>query len=121
MSFLLFIGGAAALLLALNALYMTTPHYKNQVFGVQKMLGGVPRDLDVLSTGSNHAMYTVDWSLTPARGFSVATGPQSLRWDARLYHKYWDFSNIPILNRTRATMRSASLVRCRATAAGSIS
>lgn len=88
MSFLLFIGGAAVLLLALNALYMATPHYKNQVFGVQKMLGGVPRDLDVLSTGSNHAMYAVDWSLTPARGFSVATGPQSLRWDARLYHKY---------------------------------
>lgn len=88
----LFVGGcalAAALLWGANCLYMRSPHYQNQVRFIQKFIQGVPNDLCVMNTGSNHALFAIDWTLVNVHGFNLASGAQSLSWDDRLLKKYY--------------------------------
>lgn len=87
----LFVGGcalAAALLWGANCLYMRSPHYQNQVRFIQKFIQGVPDHLCVMNTGSNHALFAIDWTLVNVHGFNLASGSQSLSWDDRLLRKY---------------------------------
>lgn len=87
----LFVGACVllgGLLWGANCLYMRTPHYQNQVHFIQKFIQGVPNDLCVMNTGSNHALFSIDWTLVNVRGFNLASGAQSLSWDDRLLKKY---------------------------------
>lgn len=71
-----------------NILYMRTPRYLNEYNAVKKFIDGVPDNLDIMNTGSNHARNAIDWSLVGVNGFSLASGSQSISWDYRLAKKY---------------------------------
>lgn len=71
-----------------NAIYIRTPRYRNEVAGIKKFQQGVPQGLAVMNTGSNYAYHAIDWTLVGVKGFSLASGAQSLAWDFRLWHKY---------------------------------
>lgn len=86
-----FVVGAVLLGLVLfvfNAIYIRTPYYQNQIRFIKKFQDGVPDHLDIMNTGSNHALFSIDWSLVGVNGFSLASGPQSILWDYRLVKKY---------------------------------
>lgn len=72
----------------LNSIYMKTPFYLNQVKPVEKFHHIIPENLEIINTGSNHAYFSIDWSLIGVKGFSLASGPQSVMWDYRLLKKY---------------------------------
>lgn len=72
----------------LNSIYMKTPFYINQVKPVEKFHHIIPENLEIINTGSNHAYFSIDWSLIGVKGFSLASGPQSVMWDYRLLKKY---------------------------------
>lgn len=74
--------------LIFNSIYIRTPRHLNQVRPIEKFRQGVPNNLDIMNTGSNHAYYSIDWSIVGVNGFSLASGPQSLSWDYRLVNKY---------------------------------
>ncbi len=71
-----------------NSIYMKTPFYLNQVKPVEKFHHIIPENLEIINTGSNHAYFSIDWSLIGVKGFSLASGPQSVMWDYRLLKKY---------------------------------
>ena len=75
-------------LFVLNAIYIRTPYYQNQIRFIKKFQDGVPDHLAIMNTGSNHALFSIDWSLVGVNGFSLASGPQSISWDYRLVKKY---------------------------------
>lgn len=75
-------------LYVLNGIYIRTPRYMNQIKPVEKFRQNVPDHLEIINTGSNHAYFSIDWSLIGVRGFSLASGPQSVMWDYRLLKKY---------------------------------
>ena len=75
-------------LFVLNAIYIRTPYYQNQVRPIKKFQDGVPDNLDIMNTGSNYAYFAIDWTLIDVAGFSLASGSQSLAWDERLWKKY---------------------------------
>mgnify|MGYP000924944395 FL=1 len=75
-------------LFMLNAIYIRTQYYQNQIRYIKKFQDGVPYNLDIMNTGSNHALFSIDWSLVNVNGFSLASGPQSISWDYRLVKKY---------------------------------
>lgn len=77
-----------AVVLLCNDIYIRTPLYRNKVRTIKKFQRGVPENLDIMNTGSNHAYYSIDWSLVGVNGFSLASGPQSISWDYRLVNKY---------------------------------
>ena len=77
-----------AVILLCNGIYIRTPLYRNRVRTIEKFQRGVPENLDIMNTGSNHAYYSIDWSLVGVNGFSLASGPQSISWDYRLVSKY---------------------------------
>lgn len=79
---------AGVALLVLNAIYIRTPYYQNQVRPIKKFQDGVPDNLDIMNTGSNHAFFSIDWSIVGINGFSLASGPQTISWDHRLVKKY---------------------------------
>lgn len=91
MTVLWILGGIACLgsiVFVLNALYVRTPYHQNRIRSIQKFRQGVPFDLTVLNTGSNHAFFSIDWTLVGVRGFNLASGPQSISWDCRLFQTY---------------------------------
>lgn len=71
-----------------NSIYMKTPFYLNQVKPVEKFHHIIPENLEIINTGSNHAYFSIDWSLIGVKGFSLASGPQSVMWDYRILKKY---------------------------------
>lgn len=71
-----------------NSIYIRTPFYLNKVKPIEKFQNGVPENLDIMNTGSNHAYYSIDWSIVGVNGFSLASGAQFLSWDYRLVKKY---------------------------------
>ena len=71
-----------------NSIYMKTPFYLNQVKPVEKFHHIIPENLEIINTGSNHAYFSIDWSLIGVKGFSLASGPQSVMRDYRLLKKY---------------------------------
>lgn len=71
-----------------NSIYMKTPFYLNQVKPVEKFHHIIPENLEIINTGSNHAYFSIDWALIGVKGFSLASGPQSVMWDYRLLKKY---------------------------------
>ena len=71
-----------------NSIYMKTSFYLNQVKPVEKFHHIIPENLEIINTGSNHAYFSIDWSLIGVKGFSLASGPQSVMWDYRLLKKY---------------------------------
>ena len=71
-----------------NSIYMKTPFYLNQVKPVEKFHHIIPENLEIINTGSNHAYFSIDWSLIGVKGFSLSSGPQSVMWDYRLLKKY---------------------------------
>ena len=71
-----------------NSIYIRTPMHRNMVQPVEKFLKGIPDNLEIMNTGSNHAYNSIDWSIVGVNGFSLASGPQSLSWDYRLVTKY---------------------------------
>lgn len=71
-----------------NEIYVRTPLYRNMVQPVKKFIVGVPDNLDIMNTGSNHAYHSIDWSIVGVNGFSLASGGQSISWDYRLVTKY---------------------------------
>lgn len=71
-----------------NSIYIRTPMYRNMVQPVEKFLKGIPDNLEIMNTGSNHAYNSIDWSIVGVNGFSLASGSQSLSWDYRLVTKY---------------------------------
>ena len=78
----------ATLIWILNLLYTKTPLYLNQVKPVKKFQQSIPENLEIINTGSNHAYFSIDWQLIGVKGFSLASGPQSVMWDYRLLKKY---------------------------------
>lgn len=71
-----------------NSIYIRTPMHRNMVQPVEKFLKGIPDNLEIMNTGSNHAYNSIDWSVVGVNGFSLASGAQSLSWDYRLVTKY---------------------------------
>lgn len=71
-----------------NSIYIRTPMHRNMVQPVEKFMAGIPDNLEVMNTGSNHAYNSIDWSIVGVNGFSLASGAQSLSWDYRLVTKY---------------------------------
>ena len=71
-----------------NSIYIRTPRHRNMVQPVEKFVAGIPDNLDIMNTGSNHAYNSIDWSIVGVNGFSLASGSQSLSWDYRLVTKY---------------------------------
>ena len=76
------------ILYVLNSIYIRTPRYINQIKPVEKFQQNIPDKLDIINTGSNHAYFSIDWSLIGVNGFSLASGAQSVMWDYRLLKKY---------------------------------
>lgn len=90
-----FIEAAAVLFMAVicfvyvcNSIYIRTPGHRNMVQPVEKFIKGIPDNLEIMNTGSNHAYNAIDWSIVGVNGFSLASGAQSLSWDYRLVTKY---------------------------------
>lgn len=88
MYFLIGLVLVGAVLLVLNAIYIRTPYYQNQVRPIKKFQDGLPDNLDIMNTGSNYAYFAIDWTIVNVAGFSLASGAQSLAWDERLWKKY---------------------------------
>jgi len=76
------------IVLVANELYIHTPRWRNIVRPVEKFRKEIPDGLDILNTGSNHAFFSIDWTLTHYKGFSLASGSQSISWDYRLWSLY---------------------------------
>ena len=76
------------LFLILNYLYKKTNHYKNSINQLQKYLKGVPKDLEIVNTGSSYARYAFDYSHTDSKGFNFGLQPQSLSYDFRILKQY---------------------------------
>ena len=88
MIFLALLLAAVILLVVLNILYKRTPLYQNQYRPIRKFINGVPQNLEIINTGSNHAYFSIDWSIIGVNGFNLASGAQSVMWDYRLLKKY---------------------------------
>ena len=43
-----------------NSIYIRTPMHRNRVHPVEKFMAGIPDNLEVMNTGSNHAYNSID-------------------------------------------------------------
>ncbi|MDP0507269.1 MAG: hypothetical protein Q7K47_08655 [Fusobacterium sp. JB019] len=78
------------IMLILNKLYMRTNYYRNSILQVDKFIKGVPKDLEIVNTGSSYARFALDYDYTKLKGFNFGLQPQSLSYDFRILKQYKD-------------------------------
>lgn len=71
----------------LNICYKMTNHNKN-FFENSNKFARVPRQLDVVCTGSSYAKFDIDFAGTGIRGFNFGVFPQSLHYDYKILQQY---------------------------------
>ena len=74
--------------LLLNILYRRTNHNKNFFENSEKFVAGVPKELEIVCTGSSYAKFGIDFNLSDYRGFNFGVFPQSLNYDYKILQQY---------------------------------
>ena len=71
-----------------NKLYKRTNHNKNFFENTEKFIVGVPKNLEIVCTGSSYAKFGIDFEQTEYMGFNFGIFPQSLNYDYKLLQQY---------------------------------
>ena len=72
----------------MNQLYKRTNHNKNFFENAEKFTAGVPKNLEVICTGSSYAKFGIDFQQTVYQGFNFGIFPQSLNYDYKILQQY---------------------------------
>jgi hypothetical protein len=71
-----------------NWMYKNTNHNKNFFKNVDKFVKGVPKELEIMCTGSSYAKFDIDFSALNCVTFNFGVFPQSLHYDLKILKQY---------------------------------
>ena len=76
------------ILLLLNILFKNTNYYMNSIDQLQKIIKGVPDNLEIINLGSSYGKYAFCYDHIKIKGFNFAIKPQSLSYDFKILQQY---------------------------------
>jgi hypothetical protein len=74
-----------------NNKYKKTNFYKNQFLDVEKFLGAIPRNLEIVNLGSTSPKFAFDYSECDLLGMNWAIEHQTFEYDFRVLKQYHSF------------------------------